>query len=390
MSTQSASSILFTHTSPQQGFKLLELPPELADLLTSKEAPTLELKSPNPQQTTTTTDLENHEYVNLCTPTKTYLVRQVQSSNSIHIIRPSDSGVQRGDINIVGGDDDGELNLVETMTAIAKCGSTLELHTPPEGFSAVPVLERILPVYDEVEGAEQQQKEEEERRGDVIRRVFADVPVSLAQCEAGWIELCAFVLGRGGSGEDVAGWCRRPSARVKLDVWRRLLEGAVLQGIDLGKQFLVQDLWRSVLDEGEESFPKALFEGVVRRVCEVGVGRLFEDLKWASIDRARCTQWVGETYLEAMAPTTASGIGRSEFLNAWKDLLPESWRNDVAFSKLTENSYKHPDPTTICFVYRTDRQKIKKNVSTDASAATAAKKTRNWHELFKNQKRQKR
>lgn len=55
----------------------------------------------------------------------------------------------------------------------------------------------------------------------------------------------------------------------------------------------------------------------------------------ASIDRARCTQWVGETYLETLAPTTASGIGRSEFLNAWKDLLPESWRNDVAFSKLT-------------------------------------------------------
>ncbi|OGM41537.1 sister chromatid cohesion protein Dcc1 [Aspergillus bombycis] len=388
MSTQAASSILFTHTSPQQGFKLLELPTELAELLTSKEAPTLELKSPTPQQlTTATTDPENREYVNLCTPTKTYLVRQVQSSNSIHIIRPSDSGVQRGDINIVGGDEDDELNLVETMTAIAKCGSTLELHTPPEGFSAVPVLERILPVYDEAEGAEQ----EVEQRGDVIRRVFDDVPVSRAQCEAGWTELCAFVLGGGGSGGDVAGWCRRPSARAKLDVWRRVVEGAVLQGIDLGRQFLVQDLWRSVLDEGmEEPFPRALLESIVRRVCEAGDGQLFEDLKWASIDKARCTQWVGETYLEAMAPTTASGIGRSEFLNAWKDLLPESWRNDVAFSKLTENSYKHPDPTTICFVYRTDRQKIKKNVSTDASAATAAKKTRNWHELFKNQKRQKR
>ncbi|KAE8380145.1 sister chromatid cohesion protein Dcc1 [Aspergillus bertholletiae] len=387
MSTQTASSILFTHTSPQQGFKLLELPPDLADLLTSKEPPTLELKSLTPQQSmTTTTDPEYREYVNLCTPTKTYLIRQVQSSNSIHIIRPSGSGVQRGDINIVGGDDDDELDLVQTMTAIAKCGSTLELHTPPEGFSAAPILERILPVYDEMEGAEQNMEQ-----GDVIRRVFADVPVSRAQCEAGWIELCAFVLGCGGHGKDVVGWCRRPSARVKLDVWRRVVEGAVLQGIDLDRQFLVQDLWRSVLDEGaEEPFPKALFEGVVRRVCEVGDGQLFEDLKWASIDKTRCTQWVGETYLEAKAPATVSGIGRSEFLNAWKDLLPESWRDDVAFSKLTENSYKHPNPSTICFVFRADRQKIKKNVSTDPSATTAAKKTRNWHELFKNQKRQKR
>lgn len=35
-----------------------------------------------------------------------------------------------------------------------------------------------------------------------------------------------------------------------------------------------------------------------------------------------------------MAPTSGSAIGRSEFLNAWKDHLPESWRKEVAFSKL--------------------------------------------------------
>jgi sister chromatid cohesion protein DCC1 len=40
MSTQAARSILFTHTSPQQGFKLLELPPELVEALSSKEPPT--------------------------------------------------------------------------------------------------------------------------------------------------------------------------------------------------------------------------------------------------------------------------------------------------------------------------------------------------------------
>lgn len=40
MSTQAAQSILFTHTSPQQGFKLLELPPELVEALSSKEPPT--------------------------------------------------------------------------------------------------------------------------------------------------------------------------------------------------------------------------------------------------------------------------------------------------------------------------------------------------------------
>jgi hypothetical protein len=46
------------------------------------------------------------------------------------------------------------------------------------------------------------------------------------------------------------------------------------------------------------------------------------------------------------------------------------------------------DPKTVCFATEADRQKAKKNLPTDDSAA--AKKTRNWHELFKNQKRQKR
>ncbi|KAA8648253.1 putative sister chromatid cohesion protein Dcc1 [Aspergillus tanneri] len=363
MSTQAARSILFTHTSPQQGFRLLELPSELVKQLSSKDPPTIELKSPNTtHSSTTTTEPEVREYVNLCTSTQTYRVRQVQSSNSLLVIRPSDGGVERGDINVVADVEQAELNLVETMTSISKCGSTLELHTPQEGFSAVPFLERILSVYDLFStvghGMDGDNYDEEgvvdlvQRRG-IVQRVFEDVPVSRAECERGWRE-----------------------------------------GIDLGKQFLVSDLWKSVLDDGaEEPFPRPLFEAIVRRVCDLGVeqgGLLTDgDLKWASIDKASCTRWAGETYLEAMAPTSASAIARNDFLNAWRNHLPESWHDDVVLSKLTEGSYKHPEPTTICFVNEAGRQKAKNNVATDASAATAAKKTRNWHELFKNQKRQK-
>ncbi|EAW19157.1 putative sister chromatid cohesion protein Dcc1 [Aspergillus fischeri NRRL 181] len=393
MSTQAARSILFTHTSPQQGFRLLELSSELAELLSSKEAPTLELKSPSASHLpNSSTDSEHHDYVNLCTPNRTYRIRLVQSSNPIHILQPSDGGAQRGDITMVGADD--EMNLVETVTTIAKCGSTLELHTPAEGFSAVSFLGRILAVYDGDEGSEAVgfDLEPSEKDG-VIRRIFEDVPVSRAQCEAGWIEICAFVLGRAHKGEDAARCCRRPSARAKLEVWKRVLEGAVLQGIHLDQQFLVSDLWKSVLDDGdEEPFPRALFEAVVKRVCEAdgqAQGLVDGDMKWASIDKARCTRWVGETYLEAMAPAQGSAIGRSEFLNAWKDHLPDSWRDEVALPKLTENSYRHPDQTTIYFVNNIDRHKIKKNISTDANTAAAAKKSRNWHELFRNQKRQK-
>ncbi|OJJ66874.1 hypothetical protein ASPBRDRAFT_59310 [Aspergillus brasiliensis CBS 101740] len=397
MSTQSAQSILFTHTAPQQAFRLLELPPDLAELLASDNPPTLEIKSPTP--TTDATDAPtdtSREYINLCTPTQTYRIRQVQSSNSLHILRPSDDGTQRGDLAVIGAtqeDDQNvpDLNLSETMTAIAKCGSTLELHKPQEGFNINPILEGLLGTYDSgddiamstgqggmmVDSTDQRQ---------IVEKLFADVPVSNMQCARAWKDICAFVLPATGRG-----WV--PTARAKIAVWKRVVEGAVLQGIDLGTQFLVEDLWKSILDEdGEAEWPRELFEAVVRRVCETGdEGSLLEgETKWASIDKERCVRWVGETYLEAVAPTAGAAAGRSEFLNAWKDHLPEGWREEATFSKLTEDKHRFPDPTTVCFVSDEDRQKLKKNVSTDASASTAAKKTRNWHELFKNQKRQKR
>ena len=43
-----------------------------------------------------------------------------------------------------------------------------------------------------------------------------------------------------------------------------------MQGIDLEKQFLVEDLWKSVLDDDdtlEPPFPRGLLEAVARRLC---------------------------------------------------------------------------------------------------------------------------
>lgn len=57
-------------------------------------------------------------------------------------------------------------------------------------------------------------------------------------------------------------------------------------------------------------------------------------LPGASFDKVECTQWVGEAYLAVTAPTVSSAVGRSEFIRAWKDCLPESWREEAVVSKL--------------------------------------------------------
>lgn len=223
-------------------------------------------------------DPSAQDYVNLCTPTQTYRLRQVQSSNSLHILRPSHGQISKADIKVVVEEpgESGALKIPdEAVTTIAKCSSTLELHVPPGGFSAVPFLEKALRLYDRRSDADDGDitmgdsaesagtlgfKEVQGLRG----RMFQDIPVSTAQCEQSWIELCAFV----DRVEEVACW--KPSARSRLRVWKRLVEGAVLQGIDLEKQFLVGDLWKSVLDDDDEQeppFPRALLEAVVRRIC---------------------------------------------------------------------------------------------------------------------------
>ncbi|KAJ5900811.1 uncharacterized protein N7473_004881 [Penicillium subrubescens] len=398
MATQDSRSILFTNTNPQQGFRLLELTPELEKLLTSKDAPALELKTPSAALARAVVDPSAPEYVNLCTPSQTYRIRQVQSSNSLHILRPSLGQISRADIKVVEEEagETGALNLPdEAVTAIAKCGSTLELHVSPGGFSAVPFLEKSLGLYEKRTGDDDGDISMDETANGsgslspvetrkLRDRVFADIPVSSAQCEAGWTGICAFV-------DEKQGACWRPSARMRLNVWKRLMQGAILQGIDLEKQFLVWDLWKSVLDDDDDSeppFPRALLEAVARRLCVADEGpSLADEIKWASFDKTECTKWVGETYLAATAPTTSSAIGRSDFLRAWKDCLPESWREEATLSKLQEGSYQSPDPTTICFVVPSLRQQVSKTSAAAPAAAAKAKTTRNWHELLKNPKR---
>lgn len=247
------------------------------------------MKSPSSALAQAVKDPAAQEYVNLCTPTKTYRIRQVQSSNSIHILQPSFGHISREDIKVVEEEagDSGALNLPDdAVTTIAKCGSTLELHIPDGGFSAIPFLEKSLRLYDPrsgdddgdmvVDDSSLDDNQSAAQKRQAKEQIWADIPVSTAQCETAWLELCAFIHGQ----EEISCW--RPSARMRLSVWKRLSEGALLQGIDLEKQFLVGDLWKSVLDDDASAppFPKGLLEALARRLCaEDQRPPLSEDIK---------------------------------------------------------------------------------------------------------------
>ena len=323
-----AHTIRFTHTWPQQNFKLLELPLELVELLSSDQAPmyvipfllfsvgcclkigyvtiihpspfflpppmqicagvnisssSLHLKSPPSPLSGPT----NRDYVNLCTSTQTYSLRQVQSSNSIFLIKPLPSVGDRrkgpeGHRDTTVREDDAVLAVTDTVTAIAQCNATLELQKLDAAGSAIAFLQQSLRVYDSLrieadelgldagiaDGGRVGTDIEAQR---AKARAFTDVPLSAAECERGWVEMCGFVHEDHVSGSLM---CWRPSASVKLEVWRKVVEGSVLQGINLGEQFLIRDLWKAAVDRdgdasqtnGRDPFPRGLFDAVVRRL----------------------------------------------------------------------------------------------------------------------------
>lgn len=212
-----------------------------------------------------------------------------------------DNENKNGNDKSYGGDMD--VDISESVTAIAKCGSTLELHAlnDEESFSsAKQMLGHMLPVYGWLSSSSSSSKSTHMNNdGDVEMSgtagdsgnsetatnkttdkkglIFDDLPFAKSQCQAAWVELCAFVL------DDQV---FRPSAKVKLELWKRILEGCILHSIDLEKQFLVRDLWKAVLGEdnddndnnnssskdGEISFCPSLFHAVIRRLQERAEG----------------------------------------------------------------------------------------------------------------------
>lgn len=191
----------------------------------------------------------------------------------------------------------------DTVSAIAKCASTLEVHALEEGGAALvaQTLAQGLRVYGEdrdndVDMADPNRQEEvvtrAEREG-VKKRVIADVPFSDAECNAAWTDICAFVHVDTETNNLAA---FRPSAKMKIDAWKRILQGSVLQSIDLEKQFLANDLWKAVLgddenDDGEEEepFPRPLFDALLNRLVEKSGSQPLE-LKCTSNTRSKVEQ----------------------------------------------------------------------------------------------------
>jgi hypothetical protein len=213
----------------------------------------------------------------------------------------------------------------------------------------------VLPLYDIVAGDVDATGNGQSKDG-----IFDNLPLSHAQCQAGWNELMAFELD---------GDSYRPSVNALSHVWRSINAAALAEGVKLDSQFLTEDIATAA---GEEGHPPNFVKAVLRHLSsdeQVAEG------PWSCLDRAKTVAFVGKTLLEAKQGS-GSDFLIADFTDTWEDRLPEAWRKDAKLSAI-EGSYEFPSDTTI-------RAKSKDAVVANVQDANAATKpaARKWHEKF--------
>lgn len=297
-------------------------------------------------------------YAVLCTPTQTYQLRQVQTSNSVFVTQ-----------TVLNSH--GNKGPVPELSAIATCPTTLELH--PVTGTAIPYLKDALPLYDMADDMV-----DAAGNGKGKMRVFSNIPLSDAHCEWSWRELIAF---------EFAGSSFRPSAATLLKLWQSINSAALAEGIDLSKQFLTEDVLKAIDDE---SYPVQLFHSLLSRLtaddqeggtaCKLPRKHCVKTvlmLPGTSIDRQVTVPFVGRTLLAC--ESTNQDLRTSTFLESWRDLLPESWRDDAELDAI-KDLYVLPTSTTISI----------KGGDEEASgerSKAAGSASRKWHERFARARR---
>lgn len=146
--------------------------------------------------------------------------------------------------------------------------------------------------------------------------LLADIPISDEEFERSWRDVCAF---------ESKGQAMRPSVHSLARVWKAIMSAATAQGINVGEQFQMDDLWE-VLEA--DDYPKPLVEALIRKL---GTEEDVLVSGWVCPDKDTSIRWVGVTMLEAQEQVSTSV---SEFQEAWKNELPEQWRKSATLDAL--------------------------------------------------------
>jgi sister chromatid cohesion protein DCC1 len=281
----------------------------------------------------------------LCTPDKTFGIRQKNSSNTVYILQSHEGNTSP----------DGAIAVPE-LVGISQLESTLET-LPAPSTKASTHIRQLLPVLSTgapMTGRTQPMTKDE---------LFSNIPLSDAECEAAFREQSAFA-------DHITKHCWIPSAALKINTWHSILENARANAVSLTAE-LDEDTVLS-LKHGLEDLKPGLFEAIIHSIATTTDGR-------TSIDSDRLVRWVGLNKLAADAPVNM--IGTTEFKASWKNELPESLREKVDLALISDRTEVRGGKWV---KYKDDSFEL---VAKSANAADATGTKRKWHEKFRPAKK---
>lgn len=285
----------------------------------------------------------------LCTPDKTYNLRQVSTSNTLYIAQPSFAA---GDTLERPG-----------LEAIAQVHSTLELQ-PSGTSSAVPYIKAALPMYASTGHYEPKDAMTKES-------LFAIIPLSDAECQQSWLKLVCFETGQPPR-------AFVPSVSAKLKVWQDILAAATANGVDLSDHDAVSKLLPSVTND---DLPEELYKAVICSTMEPASGLNGDGMT----HEIKCSRFVGLSLLEDRTKATHSTMSVDAFKSAWADMLPEKWRSLADVNLLESACRFENNGRSVSFV------EVDPSITADSGTPAEAKGTlgakRRWHEKFRAAKK---
>ena len=410
MATQDHTHIPFFYSTPQAPIRLIELPPALLSLIESDSppmcvGPSFSCSCPSAFEISTLADYFLHTcslklkstppsstsggHAVLCTPSETFSIRQVQTSNSIYLLQPHvpTPATPPPDLDTFP-----EIPL-PGLTIVSTATSYLELL--PSTPSPVPHLYQTLPVYhgwDTDESNDESGMETESPASEGYASLLEHAAVSDGEFLRAWTDTGGFELSK---------VPHRPSAAVSLQLLNKISVASTISAISLtnsSKPFTTFTIWNAI---DEDSLPIPLLESFLRRVCDPTQGTWGGDVGWV-MSESRLASCIGRLLLETdyderkLIPK--SSVKATEytslpgFLKKWREtLVDKNIECDVNLDMI-KGWYYQPTALTISWLAPGFVPPAEVGSVADADVAPPAlagssRGRGKWHEKFAARKR---
>ncbi|EWC45424.1 hypothetical protein DRE_00823 [Drechslerella stenobrocha 248] len=374
MSTQDDSrAIPFAFAHEQSPVRLLELPPSLLSLIENStfkgSAPVLKIKAPpvvssTDGSTATTSSSAIPPSAVLTTATETFTIRSVHSSNSIYILKPVlIPTVSEAAPNDDGdGDSDTEMVLSDLppkpgMIVTSICSSHLEL--VPSKPNTELILRALLTEYTSPDTPLDLPSDAPSKS-----QIISDTPVSDAEFAQGWIDVTGFELnGKALRLSPASGLLIFRAAATIMYAAPDIGSAWRAEGVDFG------DIIQAIDNDGElEEWPKEAVRAVMR-----GASETKKEVDGSIIyifNASHAAAWVGKHLLLA---NPDKSFRESEFMNAWKEALPDDCIDHVDLKAL-DGIYTQSVLGVIRYIHG--------SAAVEAGVSSTASKKKKWHEKF--------